>query len=390
MALEFDFVAGVDPTSLSEITGAQLKQLVDAAVPVSDKGLIIAQTDTPDVANNPRYAAFLWLDLNGILADGNAPYTLKYYNAATPAWEPVNLGLVSIDGANIISSSIDPVDALDATGLDDGLILVTNAEAWALSTLIDAIANGSITLGKLQAGTTDKDVMMWNGSAWAITQISYTDISVADGQIPTEKLEQAISSSYLLAPDSADGLKTKWFPITDVITRNFILYPFASEPFPWTYIAKAGANQIPVMDPGGNVWTFLNKSEFEQVFSTIEEYEITIDDLVSTHSSNYQALHTLGTVPTVAEIRLKCIDAANRFGYDVDDEFSILAYRDGGNYYPIITYTVNTTSFNITLYAQSGAGSEMREKSVYNYKAIVPNDTLHFSIVLRLIKFLTA
>jgi len=390
MAVDFDFIAGIDPTALSEITGAQLKQLVDAAEPADYKGMIIAQAPTPDVANNPRYAKFLWLDLNGILNDGNAPYTLKYYNPDTPAWEPINLGLLSIDGANIDSGTVDPVDALSGEGLADGLILITNAESWALTTFADAIADKSITLAKLEDGGAVKDVMMWNGSAWAITQISYGDIQVSDGQIPTEKLGQAVSSSYLLAPDPTDGLKTKWFPITDVITRNFILYPFASEPFPWTYIAKAGANQIPVMDPGGNVWTFLNKSSFEQVFSTIEEYELMLDDLVVTHVNNYQALHTLGTMPTVVDIRLKCVDAANRFGYDVDDEFSLFSYRDGGNYYPIITHTVNATSFDINHTAISGAGPEMRQKAATIYNSFVPADLAHFSVVLRLIKLPTA
>lgn len=390
MAVDFDFIAGIDPTALSEITGAQLKQLVDAAEPADYKGMIIAQAPTPDVANNPRYAKFLWLDLNGILNDGNAPYTLKYYNPDTPAWEPINLGLLSIDGANIDSGTVDPVDALNGEGLDDGLILITNAEAWTLTTLADAIADKSITLAKLEDGGAVKDVMMWNGSAWAITQISYGDIQISDGQIPTEKLGQAISSAYLLAPDPADGLKTKWFPITDIITRNFILYPFASEPFPWTYIAKAGANQIPVMDPGGNVWAFLNKSEFEQVFSTIEEYELTLDDLYTTHVKEYQAVHTLGSIPTIVDIRLKCVDASNIYGYDVDDELSILSLRNANSDYPLITHTVNATTFNLNLTLTGADVMEMRQKAATTYDTFPVSQLPYFSIVLRLIKLPTA
>ena len=387
MAIDFDFIAGIDPTALSEITGAQLKQLVDAAEPADYKGMIIAQAPTPDVANNPRYAKFLWLDLNGILSDGNAPYTLKYYNPDTPAWEPINLGLLSIDGAIIDAGTIDPLAALSGAGLADNLILITNAESWALTTLAAAITNGSISLAKLENGNEVKDVMMWNGSAWAITQISYGDITVSDGQIPTEKLGQAISSSYLLAPDPADGLKTKWFPITDLITRNFILYPFASEPFPWTYIAKAGANQIPVMDPGGNVWTFLNKSAFEQVFSTIEEYELTIDDLYTTYIQNYEAIHTLGAMPDIVDIRLKCV-GANIYGYDIGDEISILSLRDAGGNYPLITHTVNATTFNINM--TYFTVMEMRQKAATIYNTFTPSSFTAFSVVLRLVKLPTA
>ena len=329
----------------------------------------------------------MWLDLNGILSDGNAPYTLKYYNPDTPAWEPINLGLLSIDGAIIDAGTIDPLAALSGAGLADNLILITNAESWALTTLAAAITNGSISLAKLENGNEVKDVMMWNGSAWAITQISYGDITVSDGQIPTEKLGQAISSSYLLAPDPADGLKTKWFPITDLITRNFILYPFASEPFPWTYIAKAGANQIPVMDPGGNVWTFLNKSAFEQVFSTIEEYELTIDDLYTTYIQNYEAIHTLGAMPDIVDIRLKCV-GANIYGYDIGDEISILSLRDAGGNYPLITHTVNATTFNINM--TYFTVMEMRQKAATIYNTFTPSSFTAFSVVLRLVKLPTA
>lgn len=367
MAVDFDFIAGIDPTALSEITGAQLKQLVDAAEPADYKGMIIAQAPTPDVANNPRYAKFLWLDLNGILNDGNAPYTLKYYNPDTPAWEPINLGLLSIDGANIDSETIDPVDALNGEGLADGLILITNAESWALITLADAIADKSITLAKLEDGGAVKDVMMWNGSAWAITQISYGDIQVSNGQIPTEKLGRPASESYILAPDPDDNLNCKWFPITDIITRNIILYAFASSPIPWAYITKGAAFQLPIMSDDGSEWVFIDKTDLPGVVTTVEVSQ-NLDTLLKITGGNngkYEVAHNLGQIPAFFQAFLRCVDASNSLDYAQNDLIPLDAVTTiGTDDYQPINAVVNLT--NVIMLATSVSNFYVRTNTDAN------------------------
>ena len=391
MAVDFDFIAGIDPTALSEITGAQLKQLVDAAEPADYKGMIIAQAPTPDVANNPRYAKFLWLDLNGILSDGNAPYTLKYYNPDTPAWEPINLGLLSIDGAIIDAGTIDPLAALSGAGLADNLILITNAESWALTTLAAAITNGSISLAKLENGNEVKDVMMWNGSAWAITQISYGDITVSDGQIPTEKLGRPVSSAYILAPDPDDNFNCKWFPITDILTRNFILYPFASEPFPWLYMEKGDALQLPIMDNSGTTWGFINLSAITGANVSQEIHTLNLNEFVDTstgYASTYEKNHNLGSVPHMIQLGLICNDASNSFNHAV------------GDYIPIENLLVSLTDQLAAMTAVADAAKFYLDGywSVSSYKMRIKGSTAdpaffttldyqYYDIQIRLIRF---
>ncbi len=66
--LTTDLIVGLDPTGATAITGAQLAQLVNAANPQNDKGLIIVTTDgspgnpvVPDASTTTKWQRYLWL-----------------------------------------------------------------------------------------------------------------------------------------------------------------------------------------------------------------------------------------------------------------------------------------------------------------------------------------
>lgn len=62
-----DIVKGLDPTGFTAISGAQLAQLVDNGTPYTDKGMVIATTDTagvpdvPDAATTTKWKRYLWV-----------------------------------------------------------------------------------------------------------------------------------------------------------------------------------------------------------------------------------------------------------------------------------------------------------------------------------------
>lgn len=79
MALQYDFIAGLDCSALATLTQAQLLQMINQLAPLSHIGGVIYMnggggTAHPDVTNNPRYARYIWMDTY------TSPPTPKYYD----------------------------------------------------------------------------------------------------------------------------------------------------------------------------------------------------------------------------------------------------------------------------------------------------------------------
>ena len=85
-----DFIAGFDPTGAVSITSAQLLAFLQSGTPFTDKGLIVATSDTagvpdvPDVAAHPKWAKYFWLRI------GAAAVTPYVWNAAAADHEDGN------------------------------------------------------------------------------------------------------------------------------------------------------------------------------------------------------------------------------------------------------------------------------------------------------------
>jgi len=78
MSAQYDFTTQLDPTSLASVTAAQLLQMFQTLTPLTNIGGVIYGSTTPDIANNPRFARYLWIDTSTIGATTQA--TPKYYN----------------------------------------------------------------------------------------------------------------------------------------------------------------------------------------------------------------------------------------------------------------------------------------------------------------------
>lgn len=98
MALQYDFVPGLDISALASVTQAQLLQMISQIAPLSNIGGIICQTATPDVASNPRFARYVWLDSN------TSPPIAKVYNGA--AWVSWSVGAAGITEAMIAAEAV--------------------------------------------------------------------------------------------------------------------------------------------------------------------------------------------------------------------------------------------------------------------------------------------
>lgn len=86
MAVEKDIVPGLAIEGFPSISLQQLIDFLSKASVAENKALIIHDYSTPDVASNPRYARFLWHNLND--------HTLNYYNGAS--WVALSLGSITV------------------------------------------------------------------------------------------------------------------------------------------------------------------------------------------------------------------------------------------------------------------------------------------------------
>jgi len=103
MASQYDLLAGLDITALSSVSQSQLLQMVNQAAPLPNIGGVIYDTITPDVASNPRFARYFWLD------SSSTPPTIKIYKTTTSSWQAF-----APTGESIINTTLAPhVVALD-------------------------------------------------------------------------------------------------------------------------------------------------------------------------------------------------------------------------------------------------------------------------------------
>jgi len=94
----YDFVPGFDPTGQSSITFAQLFQMVQQAVPNTDRGIILYGNSSPDLTGLDRLTRYIWIDTS------DDHYSIKSYmpdHPSGPGWYSGALSAGSILTAQI-------------------------------------------------------------------------------------------------------------------------------------------------------------------------------------------------------------------------------------------------------------------------------------------------
>lgn len=75
-----DFVPGIDPTLYTNISGAQLKTLVESAVPNNDRAMVLVGTSAPVISSGlERLTRYVWVDTS------EDTYTIKVYQPDHPS-----------------------------------------------------------------------------------------------------------------------------------------------------------------------------------------------------------------------------------------------------------------------------------------------------------------
>lgn len=167
---ESDFIKGVDLTSTNYITPSLLNQLIDEATPATNRGMIVRQSSTPDIANNPQQTNYIWLDTS------TDPATLKRYNVTSNTWDAftLTLGTDDVNSSNIANGAVTTVKIQD--------LAVTEAKISAGSVTSSKLGDSSVTRIKIVDGAIDGD---------KITNAVLTSAHILDGTIATADLGDA-------------------------------------------------------------------------------------------------------------------------------------------------------------------------------------------------------
>ena len=153
-AAEYDLIKGIDMTGSTSVTATKLNQLVDNGTAAGGKGMLIYASSTPDIANNPRYSRFIWLNTN---YDPPIPFAYKTNGAY---WTNIT-AISSIAAGSVVEASI-AANAVTTTKIADNA--VTDAK----------ITAGAITSTKYAAGS--------------ISNASIANLTIIGGNIATNTI----------------------------------------------------------------------------------------------------------------------------------------------------------------------------------------------------------
>lgn len=178
MSQQFDNIAGFDFSSLASVTQAQLLQAINQAAPLSNIGHLVVMDGLaaeatgvgfPDVASNPRFVRYIWLDTN--------PSGVTPINRASPVFKRY-IGSYT-GGPNNPSAPSNLYTDWEALAVADGSITT--------AMLRDRGAAGGVDVTRLKrnaTGTADASkryFILRIDSAGQYVEIVSLDTAIADG-----------------------------------------------------------------------------------------------------------------------------------------------------------------------------------------------------------------
>lgn len=204
-----DLEKGVDLSARTTVTGVLLNQLVDNATVRTNRGLVIATNNAPDVVRNPRLKNYLWLDTS------IEPPVLKFYSE-TLGWITASLSPNSVSETNIANYAVTSVK------LNDNSVTTRS------------ISNNAVTVQKLMdaAVTTDK-----------ILDSAVTREKINDGAINGNKItNNVITASHIVGGTiTSNQIAVAGIDGVNIASRTILSNNIATNTIAWYNI---GQNEI--------------------------------------------------------------------------------------------------------------------------------------------------
>lgn len=358
MAAQFDFNAGFDPSALTDITQAQLLQMIQQLAPLSNIGGVIFGTTAPDVTNNARFKRYIWLDSSVT----TSPPVPKYYDidetagaGAAANWTAVNVAALSITNAEISATAEIAVSKL-ADGAANEVIRTdaagTGVEWVTVATLLAAL-NDSVPLTAIDdtaaVGATsflrrDGSTVVWKTFAETVTAI--------------QAALNAVAVSVLAAGTNGMIVGTAGGTVVMNTPANIL----ANEAITLALLAAGGGSALQVLarNSGNTAWSPQTPALNLLNAATVSTTGILSGSTVAT--AVHTIAHGLGAIPKLIDVRIR-LTGAGELGYSVNDEVSIAGYTSGGQ---SVSVAVVADATNITLLFPAVTGNLPRKDTAAN------------------------
>jgi hypothetical protein len=378
--LQYDFLAGYDPSGDAQISGALILQAINQIEPLANIGGIVYGDTAPDVVSNPRFSRYIWLD-----STSDRP-VLKLWDDVALNWSASTIAAGSIIATMLADYAVSVLNGSDAPKIaykqnatadaskaNNVLCLDGAGQYVNVATVISLIAAGAINLNKLDiSGITAGDLLYKNSSGALAGIAPASIISIAAGSIPfTAIQDQGIATNnYLLriALD-ANGRYTPVAVINEDKTAAGGLFPDNSIKIQRLYYAAA-ANLDTIRFDGTN---WVKKTPF---YGAPTVGGTTVPAVAA--GGILYAPHGLGAQPRTIECYLEC--GVNDIGYTAalaervraDNLFILRAAA--GEQMTAVTIGADATNIFAVFQVQSGAGAEYRliDKATFARAAITP------------------
>ena len=354
MPAQYDFIAGLDISSLSSVTQAQLMQMINQVAPLSNIGGVIYAAATsssqsiaqgtlgsPDVSNNPRFARYLWLNTFTTLP------TPFYYDTSDSKWKVVTVANASVAAAQLAGHVTALDHMFNTVGADGNLsdrVLVYDATGTLITQISKADLFATISVLLTQISTSGSAVT--NVIKNVAGTVSWAKINLAtdsfDGTLPLTKLASG-TADYLMK--MVVGTPT-WVSNDDAVG---VLFPTGTAAIGISPAKlKAGAaNQMVVTNSVGTGVSWVNQS---LRVGTINVISISGTFGGALSNNSYAWAHGFTSLPKLVRIVavLSGSDTTSLASatYASGDEVDVLGLRIAGE---LPAYSICVDAANITI-----------------------------------------
>lgn len=202
----YDLTKGIDITGLPTVSGGDLNNLIDAATPYTDKGLILWSVDTaagvpdvPDAAATTKWKRYIWVRIphTSVVPPANTvPYFYAWNDTATSVatylkWQRIEADFTTVNVAIAVLQAELDASQLDITEATNTANAANGTAGTAATDATNALANAAIVAGNL--ATLNAQVNHTTSGLAPTRAVADTALSLATAAVTPAQLTAAVA-----------------------------------------------------------------------------------------------------------------------------------------------------------------------------------------------------